>query len=869
MNRFASWVATLLVVGIPVTLIAGAEAPVHVQYEEVSAEIGFDFLLAGEQSNGDALDPWPAFPEIMGAGACWFDYDGDGYEDLYVVNQRYNEQNLYALELNEERDPHNKLFRNMGDGTLREVSAATGTDSRAFGYGCTAADYDDDGDLDLLVTGWGDSLLLRNDGGRFTDVSEETGINPPGRCGAYTCMSITSAWADYDLDGDLDVFIGNYVDTTMYDNFRGPLDHAGQLSFLMRNDDGVFTNVAPAAGVAGRDTGLETRDKNGSKTLGVVWFDADLDGDHDLYIANDMSHNEFYVNRGDGTFDDASVSAGLDDAGASMGVTTGDYDQDGYPDLFFTHYSHQPHGFYRNNGDLTFERRSGEDGQANIDGLVGWGTTFLDVERDGDLDIFAVFGHTEPFLDDYHQPSKLYYNEPGDGTPGDRLWVDGSADAGPGMSVLGATRGAAFADYDLDGDTDVVLINQGNVASQFLRAEGIGNNWLSILLRQPAPNVHAIGARVIVEAQGQAQTMELQAGSSYESQNSQRLDFGLGDAAVAERVTVHWPGGAVTEILDVAANQAVRILSDGTLISDTLAPVTAAALEGLRDDQGWWQTDVEVVLETVDRNVGTPAGVASVEYRRGDGPWLPYTGSFMITEEGTHTVETRSVDLAGNEEPVRRFSFTIDNVAPTASHEVVGTPGENDWWVGDQVEVRLSAADSLSGVDAIRYRVDGGAWQDYGAPIAIDEAGTFNIEYRAIDRAGNVGDTGTVQVAFDNVVPFVRVQSPVHGNLYVGSLVLPWLGQEVAVATEPTGVLLDAVQNILVGATDSHSGIERVEFRVGGALVHVDEAAPFEFDWDISDASPQRVLITARAFDEAGNEAQNGVLVRVLGGIPL
>ncbi len=870
MNRVGSWVAVLILVGIPTSLMVEAEDNLHIQFREASSEVGFSFSLAGEQNGGvGALDPWPAFPEIMGSGACWFDYDQDGYEDLYLVNQHYNNDNLYAMGMNEEHDPRNKLYRNMGDGTFKDVTEGSGVDSPAWGYGCTAADYDDDGDLDLMVTNFGDSELFRNDGGgKFTDVTAQSGINPPEGCGESTCMSITSAWADYDGDGDLDVFIGNYVESSTTDTHRGPELHFSQKNFLMRNDGGIFTNVAPAAGVDGRRSGDDWGDETGSKALGAVWFDADLDGDLDLYVANDLSFNEFYVNNGNGTFDDHSVSSGLDDNRTSMGVATGDYDQDGYPDVFFTHYSHHEHGFYRNNGDLTFEDRSGEDGLANTDELVGWGTAFLDLDRDGDLDLFAVFGHTEPQLT-YRQPSKVYLNEPGDGTPGDRLWVDATADSGDGPNLEATSRGAAFADYDLDGDTDIVIINQGNQESHFLVGEGVGNNWLSILLRQPAPNVHAIGARVIVEVQGQAQTLELQAGSSYESQNSQRLDFGLGRAPAADKITVHWPGGGVTEILDVAANQAIRILSDGTYVTDTLAPLTTPVLEGLHGDEGWWQTDVDVVLETVDRNVGTPSGVALAEYSLDGGPWTAYTGPVAITEEGTHTLRYKSIDNAGNREPMGSLSLTIDNVLPEASHTLEGTPGLRGWWVGETVSVIVSASDSLSGVDFTRYRIDGGAWQTYAGPIEIEDDGVFVVEYQAVDRAGNEGEVSRLEIAHDGTNPFARLQEPTRGKLYAGDMVLPWLAEEAAVVAGPAGQVIEGIYPVEAIATDATSGVERVEFRVNGRVQVVDYEAPYTFHWDASDVGPQRVLVSARAFDYAGNELQNGVMVRVLGGTPI
>ncbi|MGB0653763.1 MAG: OmpL47-type beta-barrel domain-containing protein [Thermoplasmatota archaeon] len=838
----------------------GASVPVW--YEEVAAEVGLTFQNAGEVSqHTEFFSPWPAFPEIMGSGACWLDYDQDGYEDLYLVSQRFNPENAFSVEHNQQFDPRNELYRNRGDGTFEDVSTASGADSDGFGYACSAADFDDDGDLDLFVANYGDDELLRNNGdGTFTDVTHAAGINEHAGCGDHPCMSIASAWADYDLDGDLDLFVGNYLDVSLTNTTRGPEHHVSQLNFLWRNEgDGSFTEQAAAAGVAGR----AEKTQQGSKTLGAVWFDAELDGDLDLYVANDLAENEFYVNNGDGTFADHSHLAGLADTGTSMGVTTGDYDQDGYPDLFFTHYSYQDHGFYRNLGDGTFEKRSGEDEQANTDGLVGWGTHFVDLDRDGDLDLHAAFGHTEPHLDDYSQPSKFYYNEPGDGSTGDRFWADLTDVSGPGAAALGVTRGSAYADYDLDGDTDIIQVNNGNQTAQLLRADGHGNHWLSILLKQPAPNIHAIGSRVVVESGGLTQVLELQAGSSYESQNSQRLDFGLGDALVADKITVHWPGGGITQVLDVAADQAVRIDRTLGLVTDTLSPWTTPILNGVEEGAPWQTDPITLVLDTVDRNVGAPAGVELVEYRVDGGPWQTYDGPLQFTETGTYHIECRSIDKAGNKEPVRGLTIVIDSVAPAIVSELAGVQGNAGWWTSPDVEVELAATDDLSGLDTLEYRVGDGAWTPYEGAFTISGSAIHEVTARATDRAGNVATT-TLTIPIDAQAPAASIDEPAKATLYAAGNAVPLAPGMNAVIVAPEGPFEDGRFTVHATSIDSGSGAAEVRFLVDGILRATVNEAPYTWDWPVADDGLGQHKLRIEATDVAGNVRAKTVNVQVV-----
>ncbi|MGB0652046.1 MAG: FG-GAP-like repeat-containing protein [Thermoplasmatota archaeon] len=862
---------------VAMSLPGVAQSGLHViQYEDVTEAAGLgDFNLAGEihPESGHNGITYPAFPEIMGSGGCFFDYDGDGYEDIYLVNQYYNPENPYSDPWRHLMDPHNKLYRNNGDGTFEDVSAQSGTDSRAFGYGCTAADYDADGDLDLYLANFGDNELLRNNGdGTFTDVTAAAGVakGDQAGCGVDPCMSILSAWADYDLDGDLDFFVGNYVQTNFEELTRGPEHHGSQLNWLFRNNgDGTFTEVGEQAGVEG--IMAEPTQHLRSDTLGALWSDMDLDGDLDLYVANDLTPNEFYVNNGDGTFSDHSISSGLDDDRAGMGVASGDFDRDGYPDLYFTHYQNQFNGFYRNNGDLTFEDWSGYGDLQVETPFVGWGTAFVDLDRDGDLDIVAANGHTESATPDYEQETLVFYNVPDALGPGGRGFVDVTAESGPGITAEKVTRGAAFADYDLDGDTDILLVNNNNDTVQLLRGSGVTNQWLSVLLDGDAPNTFGIGARVLATTGTITQVLELQAGSSYESQNSMRLDFGLGDATVVDKLTIHWPDGLMTETLDIAAGQAIRVDRTGSYVTDTLSPATTLVTDITAGVESWYPGPVDVTLDTVDRNVGAPSGVAWVEASVDGGAWAPYNGETLsFASEGTYTIQCKSADMVGNLEPVRSQTFGVDLTPPTASHHLDQVPTFGSWYAGD-VTVTLEGSDALSGLHELRYRSNGGPWMVYEGPFQVSEAGSTVIDYYALDKAGHQSALGTVEVLVDLERPQADLERPNEGELHLAGRVLDWpQGGRMVVVASPTGMPGSKLL-VKVDVEDDHSGIDRVAFYIDNDLQHTAYGAgTHTWHWQVSEAEAGNQKLRVVAYDNVGNQATRAVSTTVLpGALPL
>ncbi len=818
-------------------------AGANVQYHDVTEEVSVDFRTAGE-IHGEVADRWPGFPEIMGGGACFADLDGDGYDDLYLVNQRFNPHNPFTTGWIDDFDPINHLYLNDGEGGFVDATEGSGLESPTWGYACSVADYDGDRDLDVYVSGFGVSELYRNDGGAtFTDVTDEAGVGNEGLCGGYECMGTSTAWADYDLDGDLDLYVGNYVDTTLIDRGRGPYGHTAQFNFLFRNEgDGTFTEVAEAAGVAG-----ELSNSGGGKTLGVVWFDYDLDGDPDLYVANDETPNDFYVNNGDGTFTEDN-DAGLDDNHAGMGVTSGDYDGDGYPDLFFTHYEREHNGFYRNAGDGTFERRNGEDGLGLAFNLVGWGAAFVDVDRDGDLDLVATNGHTEFNAEHYGQETKIWRND-GPEAPGDHIWVDITDESGPGVMVKLPTRGTAFADYDLDGDTDMALVSNGNETAQILRASNQINNWLRISLMQPGMNQHGIGARVVLETNGVRQVREIQTGTSYLSQNEMAASFGLGGALKADSITVHWPGGGTTVVTDVAANRAIGIdRALGAVVEDILSPLTRAVGNGIAGREHWYQHPIDLRLEAVDRGSGMTAGVADTMISIDGGALAPYAGEDLsVQSEGVRTLKFYSYDLAGNLEPMRTARVGIDTVAPTTEAAILGSAGDNGWWLGD-VRVQVIGQDELSGVAGSSYRVDGGAWRNYALPFILSGDGEYRVEFKSVDRAGNESPVGQQVVRIDSERPQVRLTEPEAGRVYMaGEAVQAW-------SQMPALIVANQDQfPIRVVAADDGSTVDRVEIRIDGQLRAVLTEAPYEWSWPLADEQAGVRQILARAYDVAGN----------------
>ena len=503
--------------------------------------------------------------ERTGTGAGLSDYDGDGDLDVYLVNG-----SLLDLPPGE-APPSDRLYRNDGSAHFTDVTREAGLLEAEWGAGCLFADFDNDGDPDLFVSNFGPNVLYRNNGdGTFTDVSREAGIRDP-RWGE------SAAAGDFDSDGFLDLVVANHA---VFDRHAppeqncywkgvkvscGPLSHPPETHLLYRNHgDFTFEDVSLASGVAlKRGYGF-----------GVVLDYLDDDDLLDIYVANDLTENFLFLNLGRLQFEDFGALSGSayvegGRAQAGMGVDSGDYDADGRPDLYVTNFSDDYNSLYRSDGsglfsDVTYRARLGEPTFP----YLGWATRFLDVEHDGDLDLFVVNGHIWPEVDHvasgtwYAQSNQLFLNT-GEGT-----FVEASKEAGLTEKRLG--RGAAFGDVDEDGDVDVVIANMHALPTLLFNETAEKGHWIQLLLVGRTSNRDGAGARVSVTTSSKKQTQTAKSGGGYLSSHDPRLHFGLAKSGYAG-VSVRWPSGATEPLGDLPADR-VYVVLEGEGVIDSRPP---------------------------------------------------------------------------------------------------------------------------------------------------------------------------------------------------------------------------------------------------------------------------------------------------------
>ena len=504
---------------------ASVTAKSTIRFEDASDKAGINFTHSfGSAKLGSLL-------EGTGAGCIWFDYNNSGRPSLYVVNGRPLDDSMhpYPLKNKPVPPPHNHLYRNDGNGHFTDVTEQSGLDPDMYAVAVTAADYDNDGYVDLLVTGYGKTILYHNDGkGHFTDVTAKAGINVDG-------WAIGSTWLDYDKDGCVDLFVGRYVKfdpkyRAYYaaDNYPGPLDYEGETNKLFHNNcNGTFMDVSEKSGIAAFV----------GRTMGVTAVDYDNDGWDDIYVANDRTENFLFRNKHDGTFEEVGNDTGTafgqnGESTSSMGPVFADLEGRGVLDLWVTdgHYNR-----LLRNGKQGFEDIGASNGVSQTNAqYVSWGTGVYDFDNDGHPDILIFHGGLIHLIPQEH----TLFRGLGNGR-----FADVSETAGPVLSVRTVARGACFADYDNDGKVDGFLVNLGAKGTLVHNVSTDTGHWVAIKLVGTKSNRDGIGARVEIFAGDKRWTAERVAGSGYLSQDDGWMHFGLGAASQIDKIAVKWPSG--------------------------------------------------------------------------------------------------------------------------------------------------------------------------------------------------------------------------------------------------------------------------------------------------------------------------------------
>jgi enediyne biosynthesis protein E4 len=530
--------------------------PPRVNFVDIAAGAGLTAkTVAGDEKRKKYII------ETTGSGAAFFDYDNDGWPDVFLVN------GSTLAGFPNGQGPTSHLYHNNGDGTFTDVTRKAGVALRGWGQGVCAGDYDNDGWIDLYVTFWGHNVLLRNNGdGTFTDVTKKVGLWRDSARWGTGC-----AFVDYDRDGHLDLFVSEYVDfdpnhtpepgSSSLCQWKGisvmcgPRGLKGTQDELYHNNgNGTFTDVSEKSGISKTDPYY---------CFTALTGDFDNDGWPDIFVACDSTPSLLFHNNHDGTFAEVAVKVGVayNEDGreeAGMGAHAGDYDGDGWLDIIRTNFSDETSTLYHNNGDGTFTDVTYVAGLGVNTQFLGWGTLFVDVDNDGWPDLFMANGHVYPEVDSnglistFRERKVLYWNQH------NGKFRDVSLDAGPGITTPFNSHGVAAADFDNDGALEI-LVNNSHDPPSLLKNNGEHGNWLSLKLVGTKSNRDAIGARVTVRADGHQQLQEVRSGGGYISQSDFRLHFGLGKATKAETVEVKWPSGLRQVFHDVDADKFYQI----------------------------------------------------------------------------------------------------------------------------------------------------------------------------------------------------------------------------------------------------------------------------------------------------------------------
>ncbi|GAB6166119.1 hypothetical protein JCM19992_21190 [Thermostilla marina] len=520
---------------------------------DVTTESGIDFVHTDGSSGRRYI------VETVSAGVAVFDYDNDGLLDIYFLNGA-------PLPGYEGDDTlRNRLYRNLGGFRFEDVTAQAGVGDTQFGLGVAVADYDNDGDLDLFLNNYGHNVLYRNNGdGTFTDITSEAGVAGEETVGAG------ANFVDVDNDGLLDLYAANYVDFTFenhkvhrikgFELYSGPRDYRPVPDYLYRNNgDGTFSDISKESGIA----------QLAGTGMGSICSDIDNDGDQDIFVVNDVAGNFLYQNDGTGHFDEIALFAGLayngqGDETGSMGVDCGDYDNDGLPDFCMTAYQGEMPVLYHNNGDGTFEDRTliANAGDGCFP-YVNWGVGFVDLDNDGDRDLFIANGHLMDNIDLFDHSTAYKVRNVVLENDGTGRFRNISDTCGDGLAPVESSRGAAFGDLDNDGDIDIVVLNSRSKPTIIRNDQSTKNHWLQIRLRGVRSNRDGVGAVIRVTASGKTHVDDVHSGRGYQSHWGLWVHFGLGNAARVERLEVRWPSGTVDVLSNIEVDRRL-VVTEGS-----------------------------------------------------------------------------------------------------------------------------------------------------------------------------------------------------------------------------------------------------------------------------------------------------------------
>ena len=544
-----------------------------IQFTDVTAQAGIHFKY-NSGAYGKKL-----LPETMGSGVCVIDYDNDGWPDIFFVN---------SMDWPGHRNgkSYSALYHNNHDGTFTDVTRQAGLSVEMYGLGCTVGDYDNDGYDDLYVTAVGNSHLFRNlHNGKFADVTAKSGVASPG-------FATSAAWVDYNNDGKLDLFVAHYVkwsiDTDQYCSLTGkqksyctPEAYKGESNELFRNrGDGTFENVTKKAGLFDPT----------SKSLGIALLDYDNDGWIDLFVSNDTQPNKLFRNNHNGTFTDVAVPSGVafSDAGTSragMGTDAGDYDNSGRQSILIGDFANEGMALYRPDGSGLYADQAPATGLSRMTmQSLTFGTLFFDYDLDGRLDLLAVNGHVADDISQlqpaikYAEPAQLFRNV------GNNKFEDVTARVGHALQQPIVGRGAAYLDYDNDGDLDLLIMNNRGVARLLRNDKGNQNDMLRLKLIGTKSNRDAIGAKVLLtSSSGEHHSAMVKSGSSYLSQSELPVTFGLGKPKRGEErlaINIVWPSGRKAEFSGVRPNRVLVIEEGKGILSERPIEFSKSRLSG-------------------------------------------------------------------------------------------------------------------------------------------------------------------------------------------------------------------------------------------------------------------------------------------------